>query len=143
VLGQALAGRLSDPMSGFFMVRRTYLEKVVRRLYGRGFKVLLDLIAAARGSVRIHELPYHMRSRKHGESKLSARVGRRVLHAGAVPPVRTTRSCALLRVLRRRPGRRRRASRGALDGVHGARNEFRAQPVARDRGRDDEQLLHQ
>jgi len=74
VLGQALAGGLSDPMSGFFMVRRTYLEKVVRRLYGRGFKILLDLIAAAGGSVRIRELPYHMRSRKHGESKLSARV---------------------------------------------------------------------
>ena len=74
VLGQALAGGLSDPMSGFFMVRRTYLEKVVRRLYGRGFKILLDLIAAARGSIRIRELPYHMRSRKHGESKLSPRV---------------------------------------------------------------------
>jgi dolichol-phosphate mannosyltransferase len=74
LLGQALAGGLSDPMSGFFVVRRTYLEKVVRRLYGRGFKILLDLIAASRGSVRIRELPYRMRSRVHGESKLSARV---------------------------------------------------------------------
>ena len=74
VLGQALAGALSDPMSGFFVVRRAYLEKVVRHLYGRGFKILLDLIAAARGSVRIREIPYRMRSRLHGESKLSARV---------------------------------------------------------------------
>ena len=74
VLGQAIAGRLSDPMSGFFIVRRAYLEKVVRHLYGRGFKILLDLIAAARGSVRIREIPYRMRSRLHGESKLSARV---------------------------------------------------------------------
>ena len=74
VMGKALAGGLSDPMSGFFVVRRTYLEKVVRRLYGRGFKILLDLIAAARGTVRIHEMPYRMRSRLHGESKLSARV---------------------------------------------------------------------
>lgn len=74
LLGQVLAGGLSDPMSGFFAVRRTYLEKVVRYLYGRGFKILLDLIAAARGSVRIREIPYRMRSRMHGESKLSARV---------------------------------------------------------------------
>jgi dolichol-phosphate mannosyltransferase len=74
VLGQALAGGLSDPMSGFFVIRRAYLEKVVRHLYGRGFKILLDLIAAARGSVRIREIPYRMRSRLHGESKLSARV---------------------------------------------------------------------
>ena len=44
------------------------------RLYGRGFKILLDLIAAARGAARIVEMPYRMRSRLHGESKLSARV---------------------------------------------------------------------
>jgi dolichol-phosphate mannosyltransferase len=61
-------------MSGFFIVRRTFLERVVRDLYGRGFKILLDLIAAARGEVQIRELPYRMRSRRHGESKLGARV---------------------------------------------------------------------
>lgn len=77
-LASALSGvlckGLSDPMSGFFVVRRTFLERVVRRLYGRGFKILLDLVAAARGDVRIAELPYRMRSRVHGESKLGARV---------------------------------------------------------------------
>jgi dolichol-phosphate mannosyltransferase len=73
-LSRVLAKGLSDPMSGFFIVRRTFLERVVRRLYGRGFKILLDLIAAARGEVRIVERPYRMRSRQHGESKLGARV---------------------------------------------------------------------
>ena len=73
-LSRALCRGLSDPMSGFFVVRRSFLERVMRRLYGRGFKILLDLIAAAHGEVRIAELPYRMRSRQHGESKLSARV---------------------------------------------------------------------
>jgi dolichol-phosphate mannosyltransferase len=73
-LSRVLCNGLTDPMSGFFIVRRSYLERVVRKLYGRGFKILLDLIAAARGEVRIAELPYTMRSRQHGESKLSARV---------------------------------------------------------------------
>ena len=73
-LSRALAGGLTDPMSGFFMVRRSFLDRVVRRLYGRGFKILLDLIAAARGEVAIVELPYRMRSRARGESKLGARV---------------------------------------------------------------------
>jgi dolichol-phosphate mannosyltransferase len=73
-LSRVLCKGLTDPMSGFFVVRRSYLERVVRKLYGRGFKILLDLIAAARGEVRIAELPYTMRSRQHGESKLSARV---------------------------------------------------------------------
>lgn len=73
-LSRVLCRGLSDPMSGFFVVRRTFLERVVRKLYGRGFKILLDLIAAARGDVQIRELPYRMRSRQHGESKLGARV---------------------------------------------------------------------
>ncbi len=73
-VSRLLTRDLTDPMSGFFIVRRTFLDQVVRRLYGRGFKILLDLIAAARGDARIVELPYHMRSRQHGESKLSTRV---------------------------------------------------------------------
>ena len=73
-LSRVLGHGLSDPMSGFFVVRRRFLERVVRRVYGRGFKILLDLIAAARGEIRIVELPYRMRSRSYGESKLGARV---------------------------------------------------------------------
>jgi dolichol-phosphate mannosyltransferase len=73
-LSRVLARGLTDPMSGYFLLRRPFLERVMRKLYGRGFKILLDLIAAARGDVRIAELPYTMRSRQHGESKLGARV---------------------------------------------------------------------
>ncbi len=73
-LSANLCKGLTDPMSGFFVVRRTFLDRVVRNLYARGFKILLDLIAAARGEIRIVELPYRMRSREHGESKLGARV---------------------------------------------------------------------
>ena len=73
-LGKSLCKGLTDPMSGFFVVRRTFLDRVVRKVYGRGFKILLDLIAAARGEIRVVELPYRMRSRAYGESKLGARV---------------------------------------------------------------------
>ena len=73
-LSASLCEGLTDPMSGFFVVRRAFLDRVVRNLYGRGFKILLDLIAAARGEVRIVEQPYRMRSRQHGESKLGMRV---------------------------------------------------------------------
>jgi dolichol-phosphate mannosyltransferase len=73
-VSRVLTRDLSDPMSGFFAVRRTFLDRVMRRLYGRGFKILLDLIAAAHGEVRIEEMPYRMRSRLHGDSKLSVRV---------------------------------------------------------------------
>jgi len=73
-LSGLLCKGLTDPMSGFFVLRRSFLERVVRRLYGRGFKILLDMVAAARGEVHVVELPYRMRSRAHGESKLGMRV---------------------------------------------------------------------
>ena len=65
---------LSDPMSGFFMLRRTFLENVVRRLYGQGFKILLDICANASGELRVVEIPYSMRHRQKGESKLTLTV---------------------------------------------------------------------
>ena len=61
---------LSDPMSGFLMIRREFLERTVRRLSGRGFKILLDLFASAPRPVRFAEIPYHFQERRHGESKL-------------------------------------------------------------------------
>ena len=64
---------LSDPMSGFFMLRRTAVEELAPALSSQGFKILLDLVASARGALRIAELPYVFRERQHGESKLDAR----------------------------------------------------------------------
>jgi dolichol-phosphate mannosyltransferase len=65
---------LADPMSGFFMLRRELLEDTVRRLSGQGFKILLDILASSPRAVRITELPYTFRQRRHGESKLDTLV---------------------------------------------------------------------
>lgn len=69
-----LKQRVSDPMSGFFMLRRTFFEKIMRKLSGKGFKILLDIIMTAGEDVSIRELPYKMRKRIHGTSKLDAKV---------------------------------------------------------------------
>jgi dolichol-phosphate mannosyltransferase len=65
---------LSDPMSGFIMIRREFLEQTVHRLSGCGFKILLDLFASAPGPVRFAEIPYHFQERCHGESKLDTMI---------------------------------------------------------------------
>jgi dolichol-phosphate mannosyltransferase len=62
--------KISDPMSGFFLLRRSLFEALVGRLTGQGFKILLDLILAAKGHLTIVEIPYHFRPRAAGESKL-------------------------------------------------------------------------
>ena len=66
---------LSDPMSGFFMVRVTTFEQFAHRLSGIGFKILLDIVLSAGPGLRIGEVPYRFRLREHGESKLDVMVG--------------------------------------------------------------------
>lgn len=65
---------LSDPMSGFFMMRREAFEDLAPALSPQGFKIFLDIAASARGRLRIVELPYVFRERLRGESKLDTRV---------------------------------------------------------------------
>jgi dolichol-phosphate mannosyltransferase len=69
-----VAAELTDPMSGFFVMTRTAFERAVRRLSGRGFKILLDLFASTPTPYRFAELPYTFRPRTHGESKLDSLV---------------------------------------------------------------------
>jgi dolichol-phosphate mannosyltransferase len=64
---------VSDPMSGFFMMRRDRFEEIAPRLSHDGFKILLDLLASAEGELRIAEEPYAFRERQNGESKFDLR----------------------------------------------------------------------
>lgn len=65
---------VSDPMSGFFMLRREIADTVAPRLSQQGFKILLDLLASSRESLRVEEVPFVFRARVHGESKLDLSV---------------------------------------------------------------------
>jgi dolichol-phosphate mannosyltransferase len=70
-----LKGRdLTDPMSGFFMLKRKVFDAAIRRLSQEGYKILLDILASSSPSVRIKEVPYVFGLRQHGESKLDTLV---------------------------------------------------------------------
>jgi dolichol-phosphate mannosyltransferase len=63
--------QISDPMSGFFMMKRNVLDTSVHKLSGLGYKILLDILATLKSSkIRIAEIPYQFRERFAGESKL-------------------------------------------------------------------------
>jgi dolichol-phosphate mannosyltransferase len=74
VAKKLLRVEIADPMSGFFMIRRDRFEQLAPELSTQGFKILLDIVATARGSLRIKEIPYRFGSRMHGESKLDSMV---------------------------------------------------------------------
>ncbi|MGJ8583649.1 MAG: glycosyltransferase family 2 protein [Marinosulfonomonas sp.] len=65
---------LSDPMSGFFMVRSASLREKVADLTGVGYKILLDLLSAPGKQLTVGEVPYEFRTRELGESKLDSKV---------------------------------------------------------------------
>jgi dolichol-phosphate mannosyltransferase len=71
---KALRVEIADPMSGFFMVRRDRFEQLAPKLSVHGFKILLDLVASANGTLRAVEIPYTFGERQHGESKLDSMV---------------------------------------------------------------------
>jgi dolichol-phosphate mannosyltransferase len=74
-LAQAfLPVRLTDPMSGFFMLPRPLFENLARGLNGQGFKILLDLVLSSASPLRVLEVPARFRERAAGESKLDALV---------------------------------------------------------------------
>lgn len=66
-----VVGKVSDPMSGFFMLRRTTIEGV--ELNPLGYKILIEVLG--RGRFRwIGEVPYVFQERVRGESKVGRQV---------------------------------------------------------------------
>jgi dolichol-phosphate mannosyltransferase len=65
---------MSDPLTGFFVMRRDVLLRALPHLSEQGFKILLDVITAAEPRPAVVELPFRFRERRHGDSKLDNRV---------------------------------------------------------------------
>jgi dolichol-phosphate mannosyltransferase len=66
--------RLTDPMSGYFMLPRPLFEQLATGLTGQGFKILVDLALSSPAPLRVIEIPFHFHERVAGESKLDALV---------------------------------------------------------------------
>jgi dolichol-phosphate mannosyltransferase len=89
-----IKAKLSDPMSGFFLIERNAFAGAMRHLSGQGFKILLDIFASSPRPLNFAELPLCFRARQHGESKLDAHVALEYLmlladkSVGYIVPVR-------------------------------------------------------
>ena len=68
---QRLAG-ISDPLGGFFVVRRPVVQETV--LHPIGYKILLEILIRCDWQTSA-ELPYRFEARRHGESKANLKQG--------------------------------------------------------------------
>lgn len=71
--------KLSDPMSGYFVMSRKLYQSCSHRLVPRGYKILVELCVKGKPA-RIAEIPFIFKNRKEGYSKLTGSVMRQYLH---------------------------------------------------------------
>ena len=102
VAKRVLRVKIADPMSGFFMIRRDRFEQLAPQLSTQGFKILLDIVATARGELARQGNSLHLRhaaawreqARLHGGAGFP-RAGAGETHrrrgVAALPPVRDGR----------------------------------------------------
>ena len=93
---QLLGVELTDPMSGYFTIRRDVFESLVPALSSQGFKILLDIMATGRDRLRAIEMPSRFNERRYGESKLDSRI---VLDFAALVTAKLTNDAVSARFL--------------------------------------------
>ena len=69
----ALRHPVTDPMSGFFAIRKEIYHAHKDEINPKGFKILLEFLARAKDA-NIKEIGYTFKNRIHGESKLSHKI---------------------------------------------------------------------
>ncbi len=61
---------VSDPMSGYFGIKRSIYSETKNTINPRGFKILLEFLGRAKNTLKIEEIPYTFKTRVHGTTKL-------------------------------------------------------------------------
>ena len=71
IAGKSMKVLCSDPMSGFFALRRDIIEAVAEKVQSRGFKILFDILTQPELPLAVREFPYVFHERIAGVTKLS------------------------------------------------------------------------
>jgi len=66
-----LDNKTSDPLSGFFVFKKKLYAKNKKKLFGRGYKILADLIYSSQENLKILDCEIYFDSRKSGKSKMN------------------------------------------------------------------------
>jgi len=69
-----IGSKITDPMSGFFAVRRDVFHACIYDLSQQGYKILLDILTSSPRPLKVDEVAYVFRNRQEGESKLDIMV---------------------------------------------------------------------
>lgn len=65
---------LSDPLSGFFMVKKRLVISNEKKIYQNGWKIMLDIYLGTKNFIKYEEIPIKINKRKEGKSKINLNV---------------------------------------------------------------------
>ena len=74
IVNLLLGKKTSDPMSGFFMIKKSVYKRSKKTLIKEGYKILLDLIYSGNKSIQVVDVDINFDSRKKGNSKMNYKV---------------------------------------------------------------------
>ena len=74
IVNLLLGKKTSDPMSGFFMFKKSIFVKSKQILIKKGYKILLDLIYSGNKSILVTDIDINFDSRKKGKSKMNYKI---------------------------------------------------------------------
>ena len=66
-----LGYRTSDPMSGFFLFKKKIFHESNNNMYGKGFKILMDIIYSSKKKLKIRDVKIKFNNRMSWKSKMS------------------------------------------------------------------------
>ena len=66
--------KTSDPMSGFFVIKKKIFIENEKNLFLKGFKILFDVIYSTKKNLRIQDYKIKFISRKNNKSKMSLKI---------------------------------------------------------------------
>jgi dolichol-phosphate mannosyltransferase len=69
-----LGYKTSDPMSGYFLIKKNIIKKYRTKMYGKGYKILFDIIYTARDSLNINDITIKFYKRFKDKSKMSIKI---------------------------------------------------------------------
>ena len=74
IVNSLLGNKTSDPMSGFFMFKKSVFKKSQKKLIKKGYKILLDLLYIKNQRVRVIDVSINFDSRTKGKSKMNLKI---------------------------------------------------------------------
>lgn len=74
IINFLLGYKTSDPMSGFFIFKKSIYFRNKKKLYGFGFKILFDLLYSGKEFLQIKNFTIKFKNRKHHQSKMNYKI---------------------------------------------------------------------